>query len=135
MDILCPLFVQVALTFGLILATGFTRFRAISSGAVKARDIALREPNWTKLPTKFANAFHNQLETPILFYLLVTLLLVTDKVTETLVYLAWAYVAARLVHAAIHVSYNHVFHRFLAFGASIAILITMWIIFAVSVSA
>ena len=132
MDILCPLFVQVGLTFILILATAFTRVRSISSGAVHPKDIALREPNWTKLPTKIANAFHNQLETPILFYLLVVLLLVTNKTTETLVYLAWAYVTFRLIHAFIHVSYNNVLHRFFAFAASIGTLLVMWLLFALS---
>ncbi|GJM02717.1 MAG: membrane protein [Rhodomicrobium sp.] len=134
MDILCPLFVQVALTFILLLATGISRFRSVNSGAVKAKDIALRQPNWTQQPTKFANSFHNQLETPILFYLLVTLLLVTDKVTDTLIYLAWGYVAARIIHALIHVTYNHVLHRFLIFIISIAILAAMWVMFYQNVS-
>lgn len=134
MDILCPLFVQVALTFILLLATGISRFRSVRSGAVKAKDIALRQPNWTQQPTKFANAFHNQLETPVLFYLLVTLLLVTDKVTDTLIYLAWGYVAARIIHALIHVTYNHVLHRFIIFITSIAILAVMWVMFYQNIS-
>jgi hypothetical protein len=130
MDILSPLFVQVGLTFILIFGTAFTRVRSIKSGAVHPKEIALREPNWTKLPTKFANAFHNQLETPLLFYLLVVLLLVTNKTTETLVYLAWGYVILRVIHAMIHITYNNVLHRFMAFAATIGILLVMWLQFA-----
>jgi len=40
---------------------------------VATRDIALREPNWPPPTTQVANAFHNQLELPMLFYVLTIL--------------------------------------------------------------
>lgn len=132
MDLLCPLFFEVALTFILLFSMGYARYRAVSSGDVRVRDIALRQQNWTERPTKIANAFHNQLETPILFYLLVVLALITSKSTDMLVILAWVYVALRFVHAFIHVTYNKVLHRFIVFVASVIILAIMWVSFALS---
>ena len=40
--------------------------------------------------------------------------------------LAWTYVGLRLVHSAIHVTYNRVRHRLVAFGASNVALIMLW---------
>lgn len=126
MELLPPLFVQVAITFILGLMTGASRYIAAKKGQVKVSDIALREPGWPKSVTKISNAFHNQLETPILFYLLVVLLLVTKQGDQTFLMLAWAYVAVRLVHLAIHLTINHVLYRFLIFAASMLILMIMW---------
>ena len=37
------------------------------------RDIALGQPDWPERPTQFGNAFHNQFELPVLFYVLTIL--------------------------------------------------------------
>jgi len=126
MELLPPLFVQVAITFLLVIMTGITRYVAAKQGKVKVSDIALREPGWPKSVTKISNALHNQLETPILFYLLVVLLLVTKQGDQTYLMLAWSYVAVRLVHLAIHLTINHVLYRFLIFVTSMLILMVMW---------
>ena len=64
--VLLPLLVQVALTFGLGFWMASRRVRAIRSGAVHPRDIALREPNWPKPLMQLQNALANQLELPVL---------------------------------------------------------------------
>ena len=43
--------------------------------------------------------------------------------------LAWLYVGLRLVHTLIHISYNYVIHRFMAFVLSMLTLLAMWIEF------
>lgn len=126
MEILHPLILHVAVTFLLGLAVGISRYKAASSGQVKVSEIALRQPNWPLTVTKIGNAFHNQLETPILFYLLIVLLLVTKQEDPTYLALAWSYVALRLVHLAIHLTINHVLYRFLIFASSMFILMIMW---------
>ncbi len=126
MEILHPLIIHVAVTFILGLALGISRYKAASSGEVKVSEIALRQPNWPLTATKIGNAFQNQLETPILFYLLIVLLLVTKQGDQTFLALAWGYIAARLVHLAIHLTINHVLYRFLIFVASMFILMIMW---------
>ena len=44
-----------------------------------------------------------------------------------LVTLAWMFVATRIVHAAIHISYNNVMHRFLAYVAGSFVVMGMWV--------
>ena len=40
--------------------------------------------------------------------------------------LAWTYVAARVLHSAIHCTYNTVMHRFRAFALSMLVLLVLW---------
>jgi len=132
-SLLLPVFVQVALTFVLMTWMASLRVRAIQSRTVRPRDIALRQPNWTERATQIGNAFHNQLELPVLFYVLVALILITSTNSAIFVILAWAFVAARLVHAIIHTGSNTVDKRFYAMAASFAILVAMWVVFAVRI--
>lgn len=128
--ILYPLFVQIALTFALLFWMGGTRVRALRSGAVGLNDIALGEPAWPGRVAKIGNSFHSQFELPILFYVVIALALLTGQVNALLVGLAWAFVAARIVHAAIHTSTNEVPRRFTAFSTGALILLAMWLVFA-----
>jgi hypothetical protein len=129
--ILLPLFVQVALTFFLLFWTGRARVAAVRRGDVHPRDIALRQPNWPKQETQIANAYHNQLELPVLFYVLTVLAIITRHADLLFVALAWLFVVSRLVHAYIHLTSNHVGRRFVVFAASALVLLIMWVIFAV----
>jgi hypothetical protein len=126
---LAPLFVQVALTVVLLLWAGVRRVNAVVDGTVRARDVALRQPNWPTDIAQIANAYQSQLELPILFYLVVILSLFTGRSSITLLVLAWAFVATRLFHALIHVTTNHMGRRFYAFFAGSMVLLAMWILF------
>lgn len=131
--VLLPLFVQVILTFVLLIWTERVRVGAIRRGEVHMRDIALREPNWGKRETQIANAYHNQLELPLLFYVLTILAWITKQADLLFVVLAWVFVALRLVHAAIHVTSNNVPRRYMAFAAGVIVLAIMWLIFIVRI--
>ena len=131
--ILLPLFVQVALTFVLLFWMGGLRVSAIRRGEVKMRDIALGQPAWPEQPTKAANCYRNQFETPVLFYVLVVLAIIARKADLLFVVMSWIFVVLRIVHAYIHTTSNHVGHRFYAFLAASVVLLLMWIIFAVRI--
>ena len=131
--VLLPLFVLVVLTFVLAFWTAHLRVGAIRRGEVRVRDIALREPNWGARETQVANAFHNQLELPLLFYVLTILAWITKQADLLFVVMAWVFVVLRLLHAAIHVTSNHVGRRFAAFAASVVVLAIMWLIFIVRI--
>lgn len=131
--ILLPLLVQVALTLVLLLWTGRARVAAVRRGDVHPRDIALRQPNWPKQETQIANAYHNQLELPVLFYVLTILAIITRHADLLFVVLAWVFVILRLVHAYIHLTSNHVGRRFAAFAASVVVLLVMWVIFILQI--
>jgi len=98
---------------------------------VDLRNIALREPGWPARTTQVANAFSNQFEVPVLFYVLIVLLIATRHADLLFVVLAWLFVITRLVQAGIHVTDNVVLRRFRAYAAGVLVLLVMWIIFAV----
>jgi hypothetical protein len=128
--VLLPLFVQVALTFVLLFWTAGLNASATRSGEVSWQDIALREPNWPARNLQIRNAFLNQLETPVLFYVLTVLAWITRHADYLFVVLAWIFVALRIVHASIHVADNNVPRRGAVFLASMVVLAVMWVIFA-----
>jgi len=132
-NFLLPVFVQVLLTFVLHGLMGRERVGSIRRGEVKVRDIALREPNWTKRGTQFGNAYHNQLELPMLFYVLIAFILITKVGDALLLVLAWIFVLSRIVHAYIHTTSNIVDRRFKAYCVGLAALFAMWITFAAKI--
>ena len=131
--VLLPLFVQVALTFVLYCWMAYHRVTSVRSGAVHPRDVALRQPNWPPRVTQIANAAHNQLELPMLFYVLTILSIITRHADLLFVVLAWIFVLARLVHAYIHVTHNRLSARGGVFGIGLLVLMIMWVIFMVRI--
>jgi hypothetical protein len=127
--VLLPLFVEVALTFVLLFWMGGARFAAVRRGDVHPRDIALGQPNWPKRETQIGNAYHNQLELPVLFYVLTVLAIITRHADILFVVLAWLFVVLRLVHVTIHITSNRLVRRFAAFAAGAVVLALMWAIF------
>jgi len=126
--ILMPMFAQVALTFVLLFWMGFLRMQAIRSGAVKPEQIALREPHWPLRVLQIGNAFHNQLELPVLFYVVTLLALMTETLDVILYVLSWMFVLSRFVHAYIHVTSNRLDRRTGVFGVGAIALLMMWVI-------
>lgn len=130
-DILLPVFVQILLTFVLMVWMAFSRVGALKRKELHIRDIALGQQAWPERPTQISNAFHNQLQLPVLFYVLVAFVMITNTVTMPLVVLAWLFVATRLVHAYIHTGSNYVPWRAYVFFLNGTILMIMWAVFAV----
>jgi hypothetical protein len=131
--VLLPLFVEVALTLVLLYWCAYLRTSALQAGEVRLGDIALRQPNWPVRATQVANAFHNQLELPILFYVLTILAWMTRHADLLFVVMAWIFVALRLVQAYIHVTDNDVRRRGLAFIVGAIVLTLMWAIFMIRI--
>jgi hypothetical protein len=128
--ILLPVFVQVALTFALLIWTGSRRLRAVRAREVRPSDVSIGEKNWPPPAQKAGNTFSSQFEVPVLFYVLVVLAIVTRKADLLFVVLSWVFVLTRFVHAGIYLTTNYVPHRFGAFLAGVLVLGAMWIIFA-----
>lgn len=132
-SLLLPVFVQVGLTFFVLLRLAALRQSAFRSGAVKPGDVALRENNWPRLTQQTSNAYLNELELPVLFYVLVAFILITSTNSLIFVLLAWVFVLTRLARAYVHIGSNNVRVRGLSFGLGVLVLIVMWIIFAVRI--
>ena len=126
--ILLPMFVQVALTFVLLFWTIILRLRAVRRGEVAPEQVALRQPNWPPRVLQISNAFHNSVEMPVLFYVVVLLALITHTLDVTLYVLMWMFVLSRIVHATIHVTSNRLSHRTPVFLIGAIALALIWVI-------
>lgn len=131
--VLLPLFVEIALTFALLLRLASLRVPALNRGDVRVADISLREPKWSRQTLQVQYAFQNQLELPVLFYVLTILVIMTRFADLLFVLLAWVFVVLRLLHAYVHVTSNDVRRRGSLFGAGAILLLCMWVIFAVRI--
>lgn len=109
-----------------IMATA--RFRAVKGGKMKPSQFKFVElegaPEFVRASTRH---FTNLFEVPVLFYVVSLLCLFLNREDATFALLAWLYVAARFTHAFVHLTYNKVNHRFLAFFTSNIILIIFFI--------
>ena len=128
-----PVSALVLLTFLVLVQIPLRRFRAGFARRVNYGDFRYGEsanvPGDVSLPNR---NYMNLLELPVLFYVLCLSLHATAHVTPAALWLAWAYVAFRAVHSVVHLTYNDVRHRGLAFAASNIVLAVMWIRFVIA---
>jgi hypothetical protein len=126
--IFMPVLALAAWTIAVLLLVPMARISAVRARRLKPSDFRYGEsanvPGELSLPNR---NYMNLLELPILFYVLCVVLFVTGKVTNNAVTLAWVFVATRIVHSGIHLSYNNVLHRLLAFASSLIVLIALLI--------
>lgn len=128
--VLLPVFVQIGLTFFLLLWMATARTRALKARETSLKDIALRQPNWPEKATQIANCFSNQFEVPVLFYILIALALPLRHADLFIVLMSWVFVVTRFLHAGIFVTSNDVRTRSLAWFAGVLVLLAMWLYFA-----
>src|ERR1043166_7566462 len=131
--VLLPVFVQVALTFALLVWMARERTGSIARGETKIRDTALGQPAWPEQPTTISNCYNSQFQLPLLFYVLVILAWITKQADLLFVVMAWIFVILRLAHAYIHTTSNPVTTRFNVLAVGPIVLLVMWIVFAVRI--
>lgn len=134
MDILFPVFAMALITFAMGPLVITSRFRSVRNGMVRIEYYELFQggepPADVVKTTRHLSNLH---EAPLLFYIACLMAFSLQTDSALLVGLAWAYVAARLVHTMIHLTYNRVFHRLTAFSVSQVILIAMWVLLFIEV--
>jgi hypothetical protein len=131
--VLLPVFVQIGLTFALLLWMAGVRRQTLVSGETKIKNIALGQPNWPVRATQIGNCFKNQFEIPVLFYVLIALALPVRHADFVIVLLSWVFVITRFVHAGIFVSSNDLGQRSIAWFAGVLVLLAMWVYFALKI--
>ena len=127
-----PIWMPCAAMVGLTAAV-WIKLYADRLGEMRSRGIdpqavaTAREAADALARTQAADNFRNLFEVPVLFYVLCIALAMNGGSTPGFVAGAWAYVGLRALHSLIHVSYNRVVHRFLAYVASTLLLFGLWI--------
>ena len=131
--ILYPIIALAMLTFIVLLLIPYQRFRALKLKQVVVGDFKLGEsknvPDGVSIPNR---NYMNLLELPILFYVVCLTMFVTHTATPAAVALAWGYVASRAAHSLVHLTYNNVLHRLVAFVVSNLFLLTLWVLLIIS---
>lgn len=119
---------QVLLTLAILILMGVERLPRIISGEIPLKDIAVDRDAYPLKARLLSNNFDNQFQLPILFYVAALLALWSGGTNWLEVGLAWAFVALRYVHAAIHVTTNNVERRFAVYAIGLAVLALLWLL-------
>ena len=126
--ILYPMLALAGWTFTVVALVLVVRVRAAHQGRIRIRDLSLGEsPDVPADVARFNRNFMNLLELPVLFYVGCLTLYVTKTADGTAVALAWLYVVLRVCHSLVHVTYNNVIHRAVAYAASTVVLLVIWV--------
>jgi hypothetical protein len=135
-SLIYPMFAMVLLTATVLVLLFRSRVRAVRENRISAKYFRIYqgevEPESTAKP---ARHFTNLFEAPTLFYAACLAAMVTGETGTTFVALAWAYVAARVVHAWVHLGSNRLRLRIRAYFAGWLVLLAMWVLLAWGVSA
>ena len=107
-SILYPAFGHVLLTIVVMLVMGARRAASMREKKHNFKDIALGQDIWAQAATKAARNYSNQFEMPVFFHAACVMAVAARVVDQPLVWLAWAFLATRVVHAIIHVGPNQV---------------------------
>jgi len=127
-SILLPMAALAALTFVVLLVIPYKRIGAGRKGLVTYRDFKYGESEKVPPDVRIPNRnLMNLLEMPMLFYVACVTFYVTKRVDVSVVVLAWVYVGLRVVHSAVHLTYNRVRDRLIVYAASNVVLAILWI--------
>ena len=120
---------QALLTVVVLTVLGNRRRLAFKAGQ-HGNDAMLNDRSWPVDVLKASNNYKNQFEIPLLFFAAVATALSINAVTAALVWLAWGFVAARVVHCICHCGSNRLPARFVGFFASVIAVSIMWVMLA-----
>jgi len=130
--ILLPAVAMAALTFVVWWRMYFMRIGEMQRERIHPQSVATSAEMAARLKdTRAADNFRNLFELPVLFYVALVVAALTGQVTVVTLGLAWGFVGLRVLHSAIHCSYNRVWHRFYAYLAGGLMLWALWGVLAV----
>lgn len=133
--ILYPMLALAAWTLIVLALVPIARIRAARRLQVSTDDFRYGEspavPPELTLPNR---NYMNLLELPVLFYALCLIAYATASASTLIVTLAWCFVGSRVIHTAIHLSYNNVLHRLAAFASGAAVLAVLLGVIGISLA-
>jgi hypothetical protein len=127
MNIVYPLLTMVILTLIVTIRLLFFAVKSIIKGEVHIKQYRIYDGEF---PAKFISVrqhYKNMFEMPILFYLLCTLLIISDSVAPLDIQLAWGFVIFRILHSISRIPNKNVNIRFGLFAGSFIMLVAEWV--------
>lgn len=124
--LVAAMLLQGAMALALLGVLGSIRLPLVQAGQIRISDIALSREPWPVREKQVSNAFDNQFQLPVLFYLAGGLALYFGPVLLEVV-LGWMFLLSRIAHAAVFATSNNVTRRFAAYTMGYAVLVVFWI--------
>ena len=122
------MFMLVILTTVIMVLTTRVRIGSVRSGEVPQSYYSLMDGHDVpEIITKTTRNFSNLFEVQTLFYAGGAVYLALDQTAQLPVISAWIFVAARVLHSIIHLSYNNVMHRLVIFSIGNLAVLVMWL--------
>lgn len=123
-----PLLLLLILIASMFVVAFVCRMWAVKFGSVKLSHYEIfnvsSEPGYV---TKTTNNLNNLFQLPLLFIAACVLAINLNYTSEMLVFNAWGFVVSRYVHTLVHITFNKVLIRSLAFGIGLYFLIVIWV--------
>ena len=130
-DLFWPMFALFLWTFLVSLRNLQVRISAVRSRQVRQSYFELFEGQAPELVIKTGNHVRNLMEVPPLFYVALLLVMLFGKADAVFLWLAWGYVAFRVLHSLVHLTMNKVLPRLTMFLISNIVLLVIWVRLAV----
>ena len=127
MNIVYPLLTMVILTLIVTIRLLYFAVKSILKGEVHIKQYRIYDGEF---PAKFISVrqhYKNMFEMPILFYLLCTLLIISDSIAPLDIQLAWGFVIFRILHSISRIPNKNVNIRFGLFAGSFIMLVAEWV--------
>jgi hypothetical protein len=133
-----PSVVMALLTLVMIASMGLRRYAAVAQRKVNFKLYRTFNPAEGEEPEpmrRHTRHVQNHFELPPLFHLAVFGTYLVGEVGPATLAAAWLFVASRGVHSVIHMTYNKVLHRFLAYGVGLVAVAFLWVRLALTLAA
>jgi len=125
--IIYPVIFMIFLTLYLYVKNFLDNQRGVKSKVVKFNFFKAYKGDIPEYIAVSRQTLKNQFELPILFYFLISLLLIFDSVSLVDLVLAWIFVISRYIHCFIRLTTNYVPYRAKVFMVGLLTLIISWI--------
>lgn len=121
-----PVLAQALIPLLVLLLNAKRKSADVKTGAFDRQKAAMDNEAWSKPTVLTSKNIANQFQYPVIFYVLCILLANLGAVNAYALAVAWLFVAARCVHAYVHVTTNYIPGRVRSFIISILILFVLF---------
>ncbi len=125
-------FVQVALTFYVMVRMGVSRVREVRTKEVTVEEIAVENLAYSVRTRLYAKNVTNQFETPVLFFALIGIGAALGAVNWGVAIACVGYIVTRIWHHLIHTGSNRVGRRLRVFILNVLFLAFGWVAMGLS---
>ena len=127
--IMYPVILMIILTLLLYTKNFLDNVRAVKNKDMSFSHFKVYKDEAPEYVEVSRQTLKNQFELPILFYFLISLILVFDVVSMINLIFIWIFVLSRYLHCYIRLTSNYVPHRAKVFQLGLFVLIACWIDF------